>query len=119
MAIVSEVAQWSGSSPPGPSQSCNTAAVRKWTCTALKTWFKACGLNYSGMKKDELGAKSVRKISFTVKEQAERDLNPPLQLLLLQIHIIDIDSTTFNYRVGGAIEFGLDTPVEESDEENK
>jgi len=29
-----------------------------------------------------------------------------------------IDSTTFIYRVEGAIEFGLDSPVEESDEEN-
>jgi len=27
-------------------------------------------------------------------------------------------STTFNYRVEGAIEFGLDSPVEKSDEEN-
>jgi len=27
-------------------------------------------------------------------------------------------STTFNYRVEGAIEFGLDSLVEESDEEN-
>ena len=29
-----------------------------------------------------------------------------------------MDSTTFNYRVEGAIEFGLDSSVEESDEEN-
>ena len=29
-----------------------------------------------------------------------------------------IDSTTFIYRVEGAIKFGLDSPVEESDEEN-
>jgi len=55
MATVSEV---SGSSPPpGSSLSCSAAAVRKWTCTALKTGLKARGLSYSGMKKDELVAK--------------------------------------------------------------
>jgi len=29
------------------------------------------------------------------------------------------DSTTFIYRVEGAIEFGLDSPVEESDENDE
>jgi len=42
---------------PGPSQSYSTAPVHMWTCVALKTWLKACGLSYSGMKKDELVAK--------------------------------------------------------------
>ena len=42
---------------PGPSRSYSTAPVHKWTCAALKTWLKARGLSYSGMKKDELVAK--------------------------------------------------------------
>ena len=42
---------------PGPSRSYSTAPVNKWTCAALKTWLKARGLSYSGMKKDELVAK--------------------------------------------------------------
>ena len=46
--------------PGGPSQSYSTAPVRKWTCAALKTWLKAHGLSYSGMKKDELVAKLER-----------------------------------------------------------
>ena len=44
-------------SSPGPSQSCSTAPAHKRTCAALKTWLKVCGLNFSGMKKDELEAK--------------------------------------------------------------
>ena len=44
-------------SSPGPSRSCSTAPVYKWTCAALKTWLKVRGLSYSGMKKDELVAK--------------------------------------------------------------
>ena len=44
-------------SSPGPSRSCSTAPVHKWTCAALKTWLKVRGLSYSGMKKDELVAK--------------------------------------------------------------
>ena len=44
-------------SSPGPSRSCSTAPVHKWTCTALKTWLKVGRLGYSGMQKDELEAK--------------------------------------------------------------
>ena len=44
-------------SSPGPSRSCSTAPVYKWTCAALKTWLKVRRLSYSGMKKDELVAK--------------------------------------------------------------
>jgi len=39
---------------PGPSRSYSTAPVHKWTCAALKTWLKACGLSYSGMKRMNL-----------------------------------------------------------------
>ena len=45
---------------PGPLRSYSTAPVHKWTCTALKTWLKARGLSYSGMKKDEFVAKLER-----------------------------------------------------------
>ena len=49
-----------------PSESCSSAPVHKWTCSALRTWLKARGLSYSGMKKDELVAKQVlMQHSFT------------------------------------------------------
>jgi len=48
-----------------------------------------------------------------VKQQTE-GFEPSPPAYYMQI----IDSTTFIYRVEGAIEFGLDSPVEESDEEN-
>ena len=33
------------------------APFRKWTCAALKSWLKARGLSYSGMRKDQHIAK--------------------------------------------------------------
>ena len=35
------------------------------------------------------------------------------------MQIIDMHSTTFIYRVEGGIEFGLDSPAEESDENDE
>ena len=49
-------------SSPGPSRSCCTALIHKWTCAALKTWLKVRGSSYSGMKKDELVAKLIRML---------------------------------------------------------
>jgi len=52
-----------------------------------------------------------------VKQQTEGfEPSPPVSSNYYHMQIID--STTFIYRVEGAIEFGLDSPVEESDEEN-
>ena len=69
------------------------------------------------MKKDELVAKSGCKFSFIVKQQTEGfEPSPPVSSDYYYMQIID--STTFIYRVEGAIEFGLDSPVEESDEKN-
>ena len=52
-----------------------------------------------------------------MKQQTEGfEPSPPVSSNYYYMQIID--STTFIYRVEGAIEFGLDSPVEESDEEN-
>ena len=60
----------SSSSSFRPSKSGSSALVHKWTCSALRPWLKARGLNYSGMKKDELAEYSRRKNS-----------NPPFSLV--------------------------------------
>ena len=53
-----------------------------------------------------------------MKQQTEGfEPSPPVSSNYYHMQIID--STTFIYRVEGAIEFGLDSPVEESDEENE
>ena len=54
--LMATRAEVDNDSCPGPSRSCSTAPVHKWTCTALKTWLKVHELGYSGMKKDELVA---------------------------------------------------------------
>ena len=53
--------------PGGPSRYYSTAPIRKWTCAALKTWLKAHGLSYSGMKKDELVAKLERLVTVAAQ----------------------------------------------------
>ncbi len=55
MAMASQLFDPSSSS--GCSGSSGDVPVQKWTCTALKSWLKARGLSYSGLKKDQLVAK--------------------------------------------------------------
>ena len=71
-----------------PSESCSSALVHKWTCSALRTWLKARGLSYSGMKKDELVAKSSCNLALLAECSSCKNSNPPFSLVRI-INIIN------------------------------
>jgi len=71
-----------------PSESCSSAPVHKWACSALRTWLKAHGLSYSGMKKDELVAKSLCNVALLAEYSRHKNSNPPFSLVSI-INVIN------------------------------